>query len=232
MSRLLWAGALLALLLPGAARAATINMIVGNLDVTFDGMNGTLFDLGDSDGGNLDPSEARRVSSTEFDVDGVTQFLAMDPPDDLLVDLLVTNLGSELTINSLVMGAGGSGSPVFGFDWFDGDGNFLRLGIDSVSYTLVETGVAGLNFFNFFASAKVLDQSLPAAVGFGFAEDVLLSYVATDVMISKGPNGGARLMLATGALTVTGQQIPEPTAGYLLLGTLATAMVAVRWRLG
>ena len=185
------------------------------------------------DGGNLDPGDARNVSTTEFEVDGVTEVLLMDPPDELLVDLLVQNLGSELTLNTLEMNQGGTGSFEFGLDWFDDSGNFLRLGIDTISYSLVETGVAGLNFFNFFANAKVLDQSLPSEVGLGFEEDVLLSYTSTDVMISKGPNQGARLVLATGALTVTGQQlIPEPATGYLMLGVLASMAVTMRWRLG
>lgn len=222
--------AVLMLLVGGSANAATINMFVGNMDVTFDGVTGQLHDLGDHDGGNLDESESRPVSSTEFEVDGVSQVILMDPPDEQFADLLVTNLGSELTINSLEMNQGGTGSFEFGFDWFTDDGDFLQLGIDDISYTIVETGVAGLNFFNLFASAKVLDQSLPD--GLAFVEDVLFSYTSTDVMLSQGQGGGARLLLASGSATVTGDLVPEPTAGYLLLASLAGSVVALRYRFG
>lgn len=210
----------LALVLPAlfaattVGEAAMINTIIGNFDIAFDGASGEITDFNRPNGGTLTAADARTFSSLEIEVDGVSEVMLMNPPDALFGDLKLTNLGSELTTGSLVSGVGGTGDPnAFGFDFFDTNGNSLRLGIDDISYTVVNTGVPGLNFFNFFAEAKVLSQSLPNGIAYG--EDVLVSYTATDVMVMTGQNG-VRTVVASGAMTITGNNIPEPAAAMLL----------------
>lgn len=208
------------LMLGATSDAAMINTIIGNFDIAFDGATGELTDFNRPDGGNLDPTESRTVSSLEIEVDGVSEVMLMNPPDALWADLKVTNLGSELTSGALITGAGGTGTEAFGFDFFDASGNLLRLELDDISYTVVETGIPGLNFFNWFAEATVVDQSLPLADGLGYADTVLVSYTATEVMVLSGQNG-PRSLVASGAMTITGEAIPEPAAA--LLAALAIA---------
>lgn len=199
------------------SEAALINTIIGNFDIAFDGASGEITDFNRPDGGNLDANESRTVSSFEIEVGGVSEVMFMNPPDALFADLKLTGLGPELTTGSLVMGAGGSGDPnAFGFDFFTsaGGGTELRLGIDDISYTVITTGIPGLNFFNFFAEGKVLSQSLPD--GIQYDEDVLVSYTATEVMVLTGQNG-VRSVVASGAMTITGEMfIPEPSSMVLL----------------
>ena len=159
-------------------------------------------------------------------MDGVSEEMLMNPPDALYGDLLITGLGAELTTGSLVMGVGGSGDPTaFGFDFYDNAGHELRIGIDDISYTAVATGIPGLNFFNFFAEGKVLSQNLPG--GFAYGQDVLLSYTATEVMVLTGQNG-IRSLVASGAMTITGDMVPEPTSAVMALVTLAGAALRRR----
>lgn len=209
----------LALVLPAlfavatVGEAAMINTIIGNFDIAFDGASGEITDFNRPNGGNLDTAESRTFTSLEIEVDGVTEFTKMNPPDALYGDLKLTNLGSELATGALTSG-GGTGDPnAFGFDFFDTDGNSLRIGIDDIDYTVVETGLPGLNFFNWFAEGKILSQSLPN--GIAYATDVLVSYTATDVMVMQGQNG-VRTLVASGAMTITGNNVPEPTAAMLL----------------
>lgn len=206
-----------ALVLPAATKAGMVNILVSNFDVAFDGQSGEITDFNRPAGGNQDPNESRTVSSVEFEVDGVSKAIATNPPDALFADLKITNLGSELTTGALIQGAGGSGDPMaFGFDFFTSalGGVDLQLGIDDISYTVVSTPIAGLNFFNFFAEAKVLNQDLPTGVP-AMLPDALLSYTATEVMVMTGQNG-VRTLVASGQLTITGNMVPEPSTVVLL----------------
>lgn len=201
------------LLATSAAQAAMINTIIGNFDIAFDGANGELTDFQRPNGGTLDPANARTVSSVEIEVNGTSEVMLMNPPDALFGDLKITGLPSELTTGALVNNAGGNGTDAFGFDFFDTAGNQLRIAFDDISYTLVQTGLPGLNFFNWFAEGKVTGQSLPN--GIEYEEDVLVSYTATDVMVFTGQTG-VRSLVASGAMTITGNQIPEPTSAVLI----------------
>jgi len=222
----------IAVCLPSNASAGMINILVSNFDIAFDGQTGELTDFQRPDGGNLDPNESRTVTSFEVEVDGVQDALLMNPPDALFADLRVTNLGSELTTGALIQGAGGSGDPTaFGFDFFTSalGGVELRLGIDDISYTVVPTGVPGLNFFNWFANAKVVSQDLPN--GQVLSEDVLVSYTATEVMLFTNQNG-ARTVVASGQMTITGNMIPEPSTVCLIglaLSGAGAATLRRRW---
>lgn len=200
--------------------AGTINFLVGNFDIAFDGATGELTDFNRPNGGNQDPNESRTVTSFEIEVDGVSEELLMNPPDALFADLKIPGLGSELTTGALVMGAGGTGDPTaFGFDFFTSalGGIDLQIGIDDISYTLVQTGIPNLNFFNFFAEGIVTNQMLPAGIP-ALQPNVLVSYTATEVMVLSGQNG-ARSIVASGQMTITGTMVPEPGT----LAMLATA---------
>lgn len=193
-----------------------LNIIIGNFDIAFDGQSGEITDFNSPAGGTLDPNDARTVSSFEVEVDGASQALLMSPPDNLYADLKLVDLGPDLAIGTLEQNVGGSGDPTaFGFDFFTdaGGGTQLRLGIDDISYSLITTPIPSLNFFNIFAEAKVLAQTLPNGVLLN--EDVLVSYTATEVMVLPGP-GGARSVIASGAMTITGIVIPEPTTASLV----------------
>lgn len=219
-----------AVCLPSAASAGMLNILISNFDIAFDGTTGEITDFQRPAGGNLDPGESRTVSSFELEADGVSEALLMNPPDALFADLKITNLGSELTTGALVQGAGGSGDDTdFGFDFYTtaGGGTELRLGIDDISYTVVPTGIPGLNFFNYFAEAKVLSQSLPN--GRLLSEDVIISYTATEVMTFQGQNG-VRTLVASGQMTITGNMaIPEPATASLF-GLACVAGIAANRR--
>lgn len=222
LTRILAAAAFAAAIFAAPASEATlINTIIGNFDIAFDGATGELTDFNNPDGGGLDSNDARQFSSLEIEVGGVSQVMLMNPPDDLFGDLKITNLGSELMTGALITGAGGAGDPnAFGFDFFTPGGDVLQIGIADIDYTLVTTGIPGLNFFNWFAEGKVLNQSLPN--GIAYAEDVLISYTATEVMVMDGANG-VRSLLASGAMTITGEFIPEPTSLVLVAAGIAVS---------
>lgn len=211
----------LAALCSAQADATMINTIIGNFDVAFDGATGSLTDFNSPAGGNLDENEAREFSSIEIEVGGDTSSMLMNPPDELYGDLLIGNLGPELTIGSLESNQGGPGNL---FDFFTPSGDLLRLAVDPISYTLVTTPIPTLNIFTFFATATVIDQSLPG--GEQYFDDVLISYTATDVMVMTGSTG-ADMIIASGAMTITGAGIPEPTSGLL---AIAAAVVGAACR--
>ncbi|MCA9240981.1 MAG: PEP-CTERM sorting domain-containing protein [Planctomycetales bacterium] len=220
-----------AMCLPTNASAGLINMLVGNFDIAFDGATGQITDFGNAAGGNQNTSEARKVSSFEIEVGGSSPVMLMSPPDNLWADLKISNLGSELTTGALVMGAGGTGDPnAFGFDFFTSalGGIDLQIGIDDISYSLITTGIPGLNFFNFFAEGVVQQATLPAVIP-ALDPNVLLSYTATEVMVLQGQNG-ARTVVASGQMTITGNMaVPEP-AGLGLAGLACVGLVTRRRR--
>ncbi|MEN1681832.1 MAG: PEP-CTERM sorting domain-containing protein [Planctomycetota bacterium] len=214
--------------LPGAAMAGTLNMIIGNVDIQFVGGTEELFEVGDPDLAydemtmTFDEGEAQSVSSTEFEVDGVTipGGLLMDPPDSLFVDLFVPNLGPTLAFGSLEENQGG---PDAVLSWFTDTGEFLRLALDPITYSALNFPSFNLASLNIVTTATVIDQNLPTALPLG--SNVLVSFTATDAMFLNG--GG--LALASGAVTITGALVPEPgTLGLLM--TLSAASGVTRRR--
>ncbi|MEM8866179.1 MAG: hypothetical protein AAGF31_11605, partial [Planctomycetota bacterium] len=165
-------GVAVAVGLSSNASAGTINMIIGNVDVQFVGAadGGLLHEVSDPDPVSdpavmpPDPGEAQSVSSTEFEVDGVTPpgGLLMNPPDQLFLDLNVPNIGGTLTFDTLVQDAGGPGI----FTWFTSTGEFLRLEFDAINYTVVDIPLPSLGLFTFFTEATVVSQDLPGALAF------------------------------------------------------------------
>ena len=216
----------IAAMFAASAQANVINTLIHNFDVEYDGTTGQLFDLERPEGGNLSGVEGRTVSAFDIEVDGNIEVSKTNPPDAIIGDLLVNNLGGNLTINELVNDIGGNDDPLaFGFDLWIPGGSRLRVGIDDISYTLVPTPIPGLSVFSFFAEGKVYDQDLPNDLA--YSEDVIISYTATNVdleTVTVGQGVTAEDLVvglqASGVMTITGTMgtaVPEPLTGVLAL---------------
>lgn len=214
--------------LPGAASAGTLNMIIGNVDIQFVGGTEELFEVGDPDLAYdemtmmFDQGEAQSVSSTEFEVDGVTPpgGLLMDPPDSIFIDFLVPNLGPTLAFGTLEQNQGG---PDAVLNWFSDSGEFLRLALDPITYSALSFPSFNLASLSIVTTATVVDQNLPTDLPLG--SEVLVSYTATDAMFL----GGGGNALASGALTITGNLIPEPSS-FGMIAVLSAACGFARRR--
>lgn len=218
--------AIAALTFPLAAESATINIIVSDMDVTYFGDaaddTGSIFDTIGHPGGNLDPAEADEIEAAVFEVDlNHVGTLTTSDDNELFGDLRIDGVGATLPLGSLQTGIGSNGGG-FGFDFFTEAGNQLRLGIDQVDL-LLSNGV-----FFFTGSATVLDQDLPFGLVFNTNEPVQFSYTATLPVLNGGPS--VDRALASGALTISGTQIPEPATVLMLLAGIAAAVIGWRRR--
>lgn len=216
--------AVVALSLPLAAESATINIIVSDVDVTYfgdaAGGTGSIYDTIAHPGGNLDPAEADEIETVVFELD-LAQVGTLTSEDDngIFGDLKIDGVGGMLPLGSLQTGIGDNGGG-FGFDLFTEAGHRLRLGIDEVD-VLLSNGV-----FFFTGSATVLDQDLPFGLTFATSHPVQFSYAATLPIL----NGGLSVTsgLASGALTISGTQVPEPATLVMLMLMLIGAVAAAR----
>jgi hypothetical protein len=227
ISRLIVQGviaAVAALSLPVAAESATINIILSDMDATYfgdaAGNSGSIFDTIGHPGGNLNPAEADEIETAVFELDLAHVGTLMTTDDDQLFgDLRIDGVGATLPLGTLQTGIGNNGGG-FGFDFFTESGMRLRLGIDQIDL-LLSNGV-----FFFTGSATVLDQDLPFGLVFATNQPVQFSYAATLPMLNGGPSvsGG----LASGALTISGTQVPEPSTlvTLMLIGAVAAAALA------
>lgn len=231
--------AAIAVCLPGVARAGTINLMIGNFDLQFqDQAGGQLFDVANPalafdvdgtppvDGFN---AGAQQVSTSEFVFNENTVALLMSSganPDanadgDLFTDVLIDDLGASLTLSDFLENQGAAGGVI---DWFSDTGHFLRLSLDPISYIGLNLPM-GFGFFNFVATATVVDQNLPANLAFD--DQVLVSFNSTDAAFLSGNT----MMLASGSLSITGAgSIPEPAAGALVAVAAAACGLTGRRR--
>lgn len=206
---------------PLAAQSATINMIISDVDVSYSGgaagNTGSIFDVIAHPGGNLNPAESDEVESVVFELDMVNQgTLTSVPANVLSADLRVDGVGATLPLNTFQTGIGSNGGG-FGFDWFSASGEKLRLGIDKVDVLLTN------NVLFFTGTASLLDQNLPFGLQFKASEPIVFSYTATLPGVVGSPATGA---MASGALTISGEQVPEPGTLILIVAS-ALASVAV-----
>jgi hypothetical protein len=189
-------------------------MILSDMDVTYfgDANNnaGSIFDTIGQPGGNLNASEADVVEAATFEVDTTHIGTLMNEPGGALYgDMRINGVGPSIPLNALQTGRGSNGN-VFGFDWFSQSGNNLRLGINSVDVLLTN------NVFFFTGTATILSQNLPFGLAFA-PEPVAFSYTATRPSLN-GANP-AQMAMGSGALTISGELIPEPgTMGLLAIG--------------
>jgi hypothetical protein len=123
-----------------------------------------------------------------------------------------------LALNTPLVNVGNNGGG-FGFDWFTQSGNNLRLGITSLDNVLVTN-----NVFFFTGRATVLSQNLPFGLAF-VPNSVVFAYTAT--LPSLNGVSPTRFAQGSGALTISGQQIPEPgTIGLLCVGVAVLGLAA------
>jgi hypothetical protein len=211
-----------------AAHAATINIILSDMDVSYLGAsNGGVFydSMGGVNGGGQDPTMADDISTAVFELDGNpvgTLVNTGSTTDDLYGDLRIINIGATLTKNVLAtVGNNGGG---FGFDFFTDTGLSLSLGMTNVQ-SLVTDGV-----FFFTGQATLLPgQNLPFGLVFDPTQPIQFSYTATLPAVQAGST--TNMAMASGALTISGIMIPEPTAPILLCTALAVlGLLFVRHR--
>jgi len=219
--------------LPLAVQAATINIILSDMDVTYSGSTsgGSLFDLmGGFSGGTLDPSVSDDISTAVFERDdNIEATLVNNAPDAIHADFRLTGVGPTITKNVFVPSVGSNGGA-FGFDLFidppgaDPPEALLRLGVTSVSLLLTN------NVFFFTGEATIISQNLPAGLILASAQPVVFSYTATLPAV----NGGLTTVSmagGSGAFTISGTAIPEPTIPALaIMGSLSAGVIVRRRR--
>jgi hypothetical protein len=204
--------------LPVAAQGATINMILSDVDVVYNGQAsgnaGSIYDLIGQPGGNLNAAEADEVETAVFEVDTTHAGTLMNSAGNTLsADLRVNGVGPTLALNTLVTNVGSNGGG-FGFDWFTQSGNNLRLGINALDNILLTNNVL---FFS--GTASVVSQSLPFGLAFVPNSTVVFSYTAT--LPSLNGVSPTQMAAGSGALTISGTLVPEPgTIGLLGLGAV------------
>lgn len=221
--------AVAAICLPIGAQAATINIILSDMDVSYLGSSngGVLFDaMGGVPGGSLNPALADEISTAVFELDGNPVGTLMSGADDIHADFRLINVGATITKNILnpSLGANGGG---FGFDLFTDSGFQLQLGLTDVSLLITN------NVFFFFGEASVLPgQNLPFGLQFDTSQPVVFSYTATLPAVQAGATTNSAM--GSGAFTISGIAIPEPAAiglacmGIVGLGALRRSRSATR----
>ena len=213
--------AVAALCLPLAASGATINMILSDMDVLYNGEaagnTGSIYDLIGHPGGNLNSAEADVVEAATFELDTTHLGTLMDSPGNTMSgDMRINGVGGSLALNTLHANIGSNGGG-FGFDWFTQSGNNLRLGINSLDNFLLTN-----NVLFFTGTASVVSQNLPFGLAF-VPDSVVFSYTAT--LPSLNGVSPTRMAAGSGALTISGQQIPE--AATIILFCTGTAALAI-----
>jgi hypothetical protein len=211
MKRAVWS-ALLCCGLPAFASAGTINMIISDMDVSYLGAalgnTGAVYDSIGVPGGNLNPAEADVLQSVVFEQNMVqVGTLTTAGNLNLYGDMKIGGVGVVLPQNALLSQIGANGGG-YGFDFFTSAGNNIRLGIDKIDL-LVTPGVL---FFT--GTASILSQNLPFGLAMDTSQPVVFSYTATlPGLVGGNPITGA---MASGAMTITGQMVPEPTTATLI----------------
>ena len=209
---------------PPDLQAGTINVILGNMDVSYLGSaaggTGSFFDaMGGHSGGSQAPGTADEITTATFELDNVLQGTLMNSNPPLLYgDLKIDGVGASIPKGVFQPVAGNNGGG-FGFDFFTSDGYLIEHGIDKISYILEK------NIFFFFVTASVIlaTQNLPFNLEFT-APTVNFSFTATSVSTPAG--SPVTLAMGSGAFTITGEgeiPIPEPAVAMLLSSGLVIA---------
>lgn len=237
------------LALASVAGAGTINLNMEGLDLMYDGPANVIRDLsslGTPAGGNLDVDESDRLDAATFTFDDtvVEQYTESNL---IYADILVENLPSMITapdINSIpdpgpVTFVLGDNEGGFGFDWFnvvdDVVESSLELNFDQVVVTLMDTG-AGDPIITISASTTDWTSfNLPGLLAFDPGTLLRFSYTAQNT--SAAPNNAEAYDVVfgmKGVATISGEgtNVPEPTAAYLLLVGMGSAVAIARYRLG
>ncbi len=213
--------------LPFAARAGTINIILSDMDVTYMGgmSGGTLFDaMGGHSGGTQTEATADNISTAVFERDNTILGTMMDTGangDDIHVDLRVDGIGPTVAKNVFLPAVGANGNA-FGLDFFTDTGNLLRLTTNQVNFFVSD------NVMFFSGTGTVTGtQNLPFGIrpllpNVQFSFTSTLPAVPTTATISSA--------LGSGALTISGVEVPEPATGLISLAGIAMAGLWLRRR--
>jgi hypothetical protein len=211
--------------LPLAASAATINVILSDMDVSYSGSTsgGVLFDsMGGVAGGGMNPIMADEISTAVFEVDGNPVGTLPIAAEEIYGDLRLINVGPTLAKNVFLPSVGANGGG-FGFDLFTSSGFELRLGLTSVSLFINN------NVFFFTGQANVLPgQNLPFGLQFDETQPVQFSYTATLPAVQAGATTNSAM--SSGAFTISGIAIPEPATYAMLCSGLLAVGVGMVWR--
>ena len=216
--------AFLASCLPLAAQAGTINIILSDMDVTYMGATagGSLYDaMGGHSGGTLTEGTADDITTAVFERDNVVLGTLVNGAangDDIHVDLRIDGIGPMLTKNTFLPAVGSNGN-MFGLDVFTDSGHVLRINTNQAQVFISD------NVFFFAGTGTVTGtQNLP----FGIAPllpTVQFSFTATLPAVPMTPN--VAMALGSGALTISGVEVPEPGTVFLLCVGLISAAVGV-----
>ena len=209
---------------PATSSAGTINIILSNFDVTYLGSaaenTGAIFDaMGGISGGTLNPATADEISNAVFESGGVVVGTMMSGVNDLHADLKISGVGSTLPLNTFLDPIGNNGNT-FGFDFFADSGEKLRFNTDKIKMFLSP----GVIFFT--GEGTVYDQDLPFGLKIDASKPVQFSYVAT--LPAVGLSSPVNMAGGSGAFTISGQMIPEPTTAMMCLGGMVALALCRR----
>jgi hypothetical protein len=220
---------------PLVAEAGTINIILSDLDVVYMGnvSGGAIYDaMGGINGGNLIENESDTISTAYFEMDGLpangtpaasTLINTGADGDDLHLDFRMTNIGATVPKNVFLPSVGNNGNA-FGVDFFTDTGLMLRLNTTNMSLRISN------NVFTFDGEGQLYSQNLPFGLAINQSIPVVYSYTATLPSVPMGANGTPiGQAIASGALTISGIMVPEPTSS-LLLGAVTFVIGALLMR--
>jgi hypothetical protein len=212
-------------LLSANTLAATIAIDFTGMNLVYDGSS--IYDAGDSAGGNLDPDEADPLASADFFVDNV---LVGSLSSDLSLDVYIPDVGGISSAANTVDVQTTPGNPGF-FDLLIGTSplaaEYIAVDLEEVTVTYIDV----LNMVQFTFGAAISDsasQNLPFGLVVG--QPVTVSFSAQIDAGTRTTGGGLVTGFeASGTGEIAGPLVPEPTTGLLLvLGAVSAAAVARR----
>jgi hypothetical protein len=226
--------------------AATINLNMDGLDVMYNGMAGLVHDLNsqsNANGGNQAPAESNPLDAATFTFDDtvVEQYMV---GDEIYGDLLIKNLPSSITAPDLdstppgpVTFVLGDNDLSFGFEWFLREAgstvSSLALDFDTAVVTLTDTGADDPTITISASTTQWSAFNMPAGLEFIPGTRLRFSYTSQNTAAAPTNDDTYTVVFGMkGVASISGEAIPEPATGYLLLASLGTAAMAVRWRLG
>lgn len=246
MNRLIACAVTACMACAATTNAATINLNMDSLDVMYNGMAGLIHDINsesNADGGSQVPAKANPLDAATFTFDDtvVAQYMA---GDEIYADLLIKNLPSSITapdIDNIPPGpvtfALGDNDFSFGFEWFLRSGgatvSSLALDFDNVVVTLTDSGADDPTITISASTTQWSSFNLPGGLDFIPGTRLRFSYTAQNTAAAPTNDDAYTVIFGMkGVATISGEAIPEPAAGYLLLSALGAAAVITRWRLG
>jgi hypothetical protein len=228
----------IAALMTVLAQAEMIDINLTGFRVDYSTLNDTLRDRVDPSGGNFDPTEAVKLTGSEFNFDNaLVAQLSESNGQDTYADLLVENITPTLTLPSPISAATGDNDNNFGFDWFYDDGGtlrFLSLDFEEVNVVLIDNGQFGKPTLVVTGSTNSWTQSthLPGGLIFDPGSQISFSYTTSNTMaFDISGNDFTDLLAAGGVMQLSGEGereivIPEPpTVSLALLAVCALAVV-------